>query len=196
MAAVTGTQVLQLAPELEQLAGGEEDGGQRLHHHPRELEVLLQHEQLRHAAVDVLAAEEDAQLPDDEGSLVLQQVLVDTEQLQQAQHELLEVRGRVGGGVDSPSLGGGDLCQHLEVEDDDLVRGVGERLEEDREELAVVDILEHLHGDLYEEVVDPPERGHLGGHRALLQLLGQHLHHGGEVQLLCPSLLLASILTT
>ena len=94
LTALTADQILELAPELEQLAGGEEDGAQGLHHHLRKLEVLLHHQQLGHAPVNVLAAEQDAQLADDEGTLGLQEVLVRAEQLQQGQHELLEVWGR------------------------------------------------------------------------------------------------------
>ena len=74
---------------------------------------------------------------------------------------------------------GGDLRKNLQVEDDNFIRGVGESLEKDGED--VVDVLEHLHGDLYEEVVDPAEGGHLAGHGSPLELLGEHLHHRGQV---------------
>lgn len=76
-------------------------------------------------------------------------------------------------------LRGGNLSKNFQVEDDNLIRGVREGLEEDGEEF--VDILEHLHGDLDEEVVDPAEGGDLAGHSAPLELLGQHLHHRGQV---------------
>ena len=62
-------------------------------------------------------------------------------------------------------LGGGYLRKNLEVKDDHLIRGIGEGLEEDRED--VVNVLEHLHGDLNEEVVDPPDGGDLAGCCAL-----------------------------
>ena len=93
LTALTAHQVLELAPELKQLAGGEQDSAQGLHHHPGKLEVLLHDQQLRHAPVDVLAAKQHTQLADDEGALALQEVLVRAEQLQQGEHELLEVWG-------------------------------------------------------------------------------------------------------
>ena len=93
LTALTADKVLELAPELKQLAGGEKDRAQGLHHHPGKLEVLLHDQQLRHAPVDVLAAEQHTQLADDEGALALQEVLVRAEQLQQGEHELLEVWG-------------------------------------------------------------------------------------------------------
>ena len=88
-------------------------------------------------------------------------------------------------------LGGGYLRKNLEVKDNHLIRGVGEGLEEDRED--VVDVLEHLHGDLDEEVIDPPEAGDLAGHCAPLKLLGQHLHHRWQVKLVLLHLLLPNL---
>ena len=88
-------------------------------------------------------------------------------------------------------LGGGYLRQNLQVKDDHLIRGVGEGLEEDRED--VVDVFEHLHGDLDEEVVDPPEGGDLAGHCTPLELLGEHLHHRGKVKLVLLQLLLPNL---
>ena len=76
-------------------------------------------------------------------------------------------------------LRGGNLSKNFQVEDDNLIRGVREGLEEDREEF--VDKLEHLNGNLDEEVVDPAEGGDLAGHCAPLELPGQHLHHRGQV---------------
>ena len=78
-------------------------------------------------------------------------------------------------------LGGGYLRQNLQVKDDHLIRGVGEGLEEDGED--VVDVFEHLHGDLDEEVVDPPEGGDLAWHCAPLKLLGGRLARK-EIELL------------
>merc|ERR1711884_39503 len=78
----------------ENLKFAQEDGAQGLHHHAGELEVLFHHQQLRHAPVDVLAAEQHAQLPDNERALALQEVFVRAEKLQQREHKLLEVRGR------------------------------------------------------------------------------------------------------
>ena len=66
LTALTADQLFELAPEIKQLTGSQEDGAQGLHHHAGKLEVLFHHQQLRHAPVDVLAAEQHAQLPDDE----------------------------------------------------------------------------------------------------------------------------------
>ena len=93
LTALTADKLLELTPELKQLARGEKDSTQGLHHHPGKLEVLLHDQQLRHAPVDVLAAKQHTQLADDEGALALQEVLVRREQLQQGEHELLEVWG-------------------------------------------------------------------------------------------------------
>ena len=71
LTALAADQLLELAPEVKQLAGGQEDGAEGLHHHAGELEVLLHHQQLRHAPVDILAAEQHAQLADDERALAL-----------------------------------------------------------------------------------------------------------------------------
>ncbi len=71
LTALAADQVLELAPELEQLAGCEKDRAQRLHHHSGKLKVFLHDQQLRHAPVDVLAAEQHTQLADDEGALAL-----------------------------------------------------------------------------------------------------------------------------
>ena len=121
---------LQLGPKLEEFTGGKKDRGESLDHESCELEVVLQHQQLGDAAVDVLAGQQDAQLADDEGALGLQQAAVGAEELEQAEHELLEVRrgrsirgghvrgahgrgghGHVVGTLDwSAGLGRRDLC--------------------------------------------------------------------------------------
>ena len=86
---------------------------------------------------------------------------------------------------------GGDLRQNLQVEDDNFIRGVGESPQKDRED--IVDVLEHLYRDLDEEVVDPTEGGHLAGHSAPLELLSEHLHHRGQVQLVLLCLFLSNL---
>ena len=155
LAALSAGQLLQFSPELKEFAGGDEDGGQGLHHGPGEFQVFLQDQQLGETAVDVLAGQQHAQLADDEVPLRLQQVSVCAELFEEALHELLEVRRRQVGAF-AACLGGGNLCQNLEVQQHHFVRGVGQLVKQDRED--VVDVLEHLHWDLDKKMIDPPQR--------------------------------------
>ena len=88
---------LQLCPELKEFTGGEQDGGEGLHHKSCKLEVVFQDEKLGNTTIDVLAGQENTELADYEGAFCLQEASVSAEELEQAEHELLEVRG--GGGV-------------------------------------------------------------------------------------------------
>lgn len=90
-------QFLQLCPKLKEFTGGEKDGGEGLNHQSGKLEVVLQDEKLGDTTIDVLTGEENTQLPDYERAFRLEQASVGAEQLEQAEHELLEVGG--GGGV-------------------------------------------------------------------------------------------------
>ena len=96
---------LQLCPELKEFTGGEQNGGEGLHHKSCKLEVVFQDEKLGNTTIDVLAGQEDTQLADYEGAFRLQEASVGAEELEQAEHELLEVRG--GGGVGGGSGGQG-----------------------------------------------------------------------------------------
>ena len=94
LAAFGTGQLLQFSPELEEFTGGDEDGGQGLHHGPGKFQILLHDEQLGETAIDVLAGEQHTQLADDEVSLRLQQISVRTKLFEEALHELFEVRRR------------------------------------------------------------------------------------------------------
>ena len=179
LAALPTGQLLQFGPQLEEFTGGQEDGGEGLHHNPGEFQIFLHHQELRETAVNVLAGEQDTQLADDETPLRLQEVSVSTELFEEALHELLEVGGGQVGAF-TASLGGGDLGQNLQVQQDDLVRGVGQLVEEDGKD--VVDVLEHLHRDLDKQMIDPAQGGYFGWNGSSVKLFGQDVHNGRQIQ--------------
>ena len=63
LAGAAAAEAPEAVPQLKQLRGGEEDGVEGLHHQPGKLEVGLGQKKLGEAAVNVLGAKEDAQLP-------------------------------------------------------------------------------------------------------------------------------------
>ena len=88
---------LQFSSKLKKFTGGEKNSGEGLNHQSGKLEVVFQDQKLRNTSIDVLTGEEDTQLADYERAFGLEQASVGAEQLEEAEHELLEVGG--GGGV-------------------------------------------------------------------------------------------------
>ena len=91
-------QFLQLIPELEQFGGSEENAVESLNHVMGELGVLLQEEDVGERSIDVLAVHEDAELANDEGAAILEDLPVGGEERQKIEHEFVEVgiHARVG----------------------------------------------------------------------------------------------------
>ena len=81
-----------------QFTGSKKDGGEGLDHQPGKLEVVFEDEKLGNTTIDILAGEENTQLADYKRAFCLEQASVGAEQLEQAEHELLEMGGGGGAG--------------------------------------------------------------------------------------------------